>query len=161
MGEWLARLREWLHRERLDAELTEDLRFHRAQLERDLRAEGASPRDAADGARRRLGSTLRVKADARERWSVPWLQRCVEDTRHALRGLRRAPGFTAAVVVTLGLGIGANATMFAVLDRLMLRPFPYLHEPDRVDRVYLRTAGWNGDRPYAVFPYTRYLDLAR
>jgi predicted permease len=108
-----------------------------------------------------LGSTLRAKADARARWSLPALDRLQEDVRYALRGLRRAPGFTAAVVVTLGLGLGANAAMFDVLDRLMLRPAPYLRDPARVDRVYLETGGWNDDRPYTVFPYTRFLDLTR
>ncbi|AHG93315.1 permease (plasmid) [Gemmatirosa kalamazoonensis] len=106
-------------------------------------------------------STLPVNAGARARWSVPWLERRSEDVRHALRGLRRSPGFTAAVVLTLGLGLGGNAALFGAIDRLMLRPFPYLRDASHVDRVYLRTAGWNDDRPYTLYPYTRYRDLAR
>ena len=49
--------------------------------------------------------------------------------RYTLRGLRRSPGFTVAVVVTLGLGIGANAAMFNVIDQLMFRDYPYLRDP--------------------------------
>jgi predicted permease len=51
--------------------------------------------------------------------------------------------------------------MFGIVDQLMFRPFPYLRDPGSVDRVYLTTAGWNRDAPYAVFPYPRYLDLKR
>src|SRR5215211_4213733 len=141
MREWLARLFDWVRRDRLQAELDDELRFHRAQLERDARAGGVSPDDAPWVARRRLGNATRVREDARERWSVPWLDHVQQDVRYAFRGLRRSPGFTAAVVVTLGLGIGANAAMFNVIDQLMLRPFPYLREPARVQRVYLRLLG--------------------
>jgi putative ABC transport system permease protein len=161
MRELLARLRDWLRRAQLGAELTEELRFHRELLERDARADGVQATDAAYVARRRLGNVTRVHEDARDRWSVPWLDHLRQDARYALRGLRRAPGFTTAVVLTLGLGIGANAAMFGVIDRLMFRPYPYLRDPGSVDRVYLRTAGWERDNAYAIFPYTRYLDLKR
>jgi len=116
MRELFARLFDWLRRDRLDAELTEELSFHRRQLERDI------PGDAAV-ARRRMGNVTRVREEARDRWSVPWFDHLQQDVRYAFRGLRRSPGFTAAVVITLGLGIGANAAMFNVIDRLMFRPF--------------------------------------
>ena len=161
MRELTARLRDWLRRDRLDAELAEELRFHREMLERDVRADGIGTGDSAHAAQRRLGNATRVHEEARDRWSVPWLDHLQQDVRYALRGLRRAPGFTAAVVLTLGLGIGANAAMFGVIDRLMFRPFPYLRDPGSVDRVYLKTAGWERDNAYAIFPYTRYLDLKR
>jgi len=68
-----------------------------------------------------------------------------QDIRHALRGFARSPGFTLTVVVTLALGIGANATMFGVLDALLLRPPRYVQAPDDVVRVYIRaTSSWSG-----------------
>ena len=83
------------------------------------------------------------------------------DATRALRSLRRAPGFTAAVIVTLGLGIGANAAMFGVLDELMFRPFTYLRDPGAVHRVYFRTEDRGVPTTRWDAEYTRYLDLAR
>jgi putative ABC transport system permease protein len=96
----------------------------------------------------------------RRRWSIPGLDHFQQDVRYAARGLRRAPGFTITVLLTLGLGIGANAAMFGVIDRLMLRPFPHLRDPDAVHRVYLQTTV-NGPATRSVFEYARYLDLRR
>ncbi|MEX2154192.1 MAG: ABC transporter permease [Gemmatimonadaceae bacterium] len=90
-----------------------------------------------------------------------WLDSLQQDVRYAFRGLRKSPGFALAVVATLGLGIGANAAMFGVIDRLMFRPYPYLRDPGSVDRVYLETAGRGRGNTYTVFPYAQYLDLKK
>ena len=62
----------------------------------------------------------------------------MHDLRHALRGLRRNPGFTLAVVLTLALGIGANATMFGLVDRLILRAPAHVVAPEDLRRVMMR-----------------------
>src|ERR1043165_9391875 len=159
MREWLARLRDWFRRDALERELDEELRFHRDRLERDARNDGEGGEIAPYLARRRLGSEMRVREAARDRWSLPWLDHFQQDVRYALRVLRRSPGFTFAVIATLGLGIGANAAMFGVIDRLMFRPYPYLNDPGTVHRVYLRTTYRGRTSTSFVFPYTRYLDL--
>src|SRR5688572_22247219 len=79
MREWLARLLDWFRRDRLDADLADELRFHTQLLERDERGGGANVRDAAYAARRRLGNTTRTREDARDRWSVPWLDHLQQD----------------------------------------------------------------------------------
>ncbi|MEN3271355.1 MAG: hypothetical protein V7636_116, partial [Actinomycetota bacterium] len=83
------------------------------------------------------------------------------DLRYTVRGLRRSPVFTATVMITLGLGIGANTAMFSAIDRLMFRPFPYLRDAGRVHRVYLQLDARGGLLTDIRYPYTRYLDLRR
>jgi len=161
MRELIARLRDWLRRDRLDAELADELRFHSEMLSRDARSSGVQPDDAPFAARRALGNLTAVREETRDRWSVTWLDHFQQDARYAARGLRRNPGFTAAVVLTLGLGIGANAAMFNVIDQLMFRPYPYLRDPGSVHRVYLQTSNRGRVNTNAVFPFTRYQDLQR
>jgi putative ABC transport system permease protein len=62
----------------------------------------------------------------------------LQDLRYAVRGLMRSPGFSIAVILTLALGIGANTTMFGVLDTLLLKPPAHVRDPGRVQRVYLK-----------------------
>lgn len=146
MREWLMRLVDMFRRDRLDAELAEELRHHR----------GLAARDG-----HRADSDLRTREAAREQWSWPWLDHFLQDARYALRGLRRSPGFTLAVTLTLGLGIGANVVMFGVLDQLMFRSFPGLRDPDLVHRVYIESQGRGGGVFHSTYEYTRYLDLRR
>ena len=146
MRELIARLRDWFRRDTLDAELAEELRFHKALLERD-----GAPAN-------RLGNLTRVTEESRDRWSIPWMDHLQQDVRYAVRGLRRAPGFAITVILTLGLGIGANAAMFGVIDRLMFRPDPYMRDPGTTHRIYLQVTT-NRLITSVSFPYTRYLDL--
>ena len=148
MREWLTRLFDWFRRDKLEAELREELQFHRQSLQRDDYV-----------AQRRLGNTTNAIEDARDRWSIPWLDHVQQDVRYALRGLRRSPGFSFGVIATLALGIGANAAMFSVVDRLMFRPYPMLRDPGTVHRVYLQWTERDTRRTSFSFEYKRYLDF--
>ncbi len=161
MRELLTRILDLFRRDKLDAELKDELSFHEQMLARDARAKGASSGDAEHAARRHLGNITSVRERSRDAWSFAWLEVLQQDVRYALRGLRRAPGFTAAVILTLGLGIGANAAMFGVVDRLMFRPFPLMRDPARVHRVYLQSTARGIVRTKSTFPYTTYRDIAR
>jgi len=155
------RLAAWTQRTRLDRELAEELRAHLELLVRDFEQEGMTREAALAAARRQLGHTGAQREASRDSWGFPAADAVLQDIRYALRGLMRSPGFTATVIVMLALGIGANAAMFAVIDRLMFRPFPHMRDPASVHRVYLQTS--NGVRriTQTTIPYTRFLDLQR
>ena len=163
MREWLSRILDWFRRDRLDAELVEELRFHQAQAERDAHAGGLALEDAASISRRQLGNITNVMEQARERWSIPWLDHLQQDVRYAVRALRRSPGFSLAVIVTLGLGIGANAAIFSAVDRLLFRAPPLLEAPARTNRIYMSypTPNGAGDFRLDVLPYPRYLEFSK
>ncbi|HWP71531.1 MAG TPA: ABC transporter permease [Gemmatimonadaceae bacterium] len=158
--ELLLRARAWLRRDRLDSQLSAELEAHAELLARDFQHEGLSPTDAKAAARRQLGNTTSLRESSRDAWGFPALEHLLQDLRYAVRGLVHAPGFTLTVVITLGLGIGANAAMFAVIDRLMFRPFPYMRDPGAVHSVYVET-NITRRNTYSTIPYTRYQDLVR
>ena len=89
-----------------------------------------------------------------------FLDDLAQDLKYAFRGLRKSPGFAAAVVVTLAFGIGANAAMFGIVDRLMFRPYPYLADPDHTHRLYFQQT-FRGERRTSSggLQYTRYTDI--
>jgi predicted permease len=160
LREMTNRLQAWWHRDRLARELSAELEAHVDLLARDLEHEGLSAADARAAARRQVGNTTVLNESSRDAWGFPAVDRLLQDLRYAIRGLIHAPGFTATIVVTLGLGIGANAAMFAVIDRLMFRPFPHMRDPGSVNRVYVET-NVTRRNAYSTIPYTRYLDLMR
>jgi putative ABC transport system permease protein len=156
--EIVLRLVAWFRRGSLSADLSAELEAHAEFLARDLEQEGMSPDEARAAARRQLGNTTLHRESSRDAWGFPALESIAQDLRYAIRGLVHAPGFTITVVLTLGLGIGANAAMFAVIDRLMFRPFPHMRDPGTVHRVYVET-NVTRRNTNSVIPYTRYLDL--
>src|SRR5919201_5876808 len=84
-----------------------------------------------------------------------------QDLKYAARGLRNKPGFASAVVLTLALGVGANAAMFGIVDRLLFRAPSYMKDPDRVHRVYLVRTFDGKENFGGWFHYTRFKDLTR
>jgi putative ABC transport system permease protein len=120
-----------LRRPDLDRELADELRFHLEMGEAAARAQGASDEEARRAARLRLGNPLRLREESREVLGFPRLEALARDVSLGARRLRRSAGFTAAATLTLALGIGANAALFALVDAVLLRPLPY-PEPHRL-----------------------------
>jgi predicted permease len=121
----------------------EELRLHLELRAEELMSEGMTPEAARTEALRRFGdlsavrrSVERIDRDAeRSRRRGERLAAFGGDLRHGLRGLRRSPGFTAAALLTIGLGIGLNTAIFSVYDGVVLRPLPFA-EPERLVRVW-------------------------
>ncbi|HEU4628268.1 MAG TPA: ABC transporter permease [Gemmatimonadaceae bacterium] len=125
------RLRALLRRGDVERELDEELRFHlELETEKNLRL----GLDAAEARRRALvafGGVERFKEEHRDGRGTRWLEDAVGDAHLAVRALRRRPALTAAAVLTLALGIGANTAIFGAVNAVILRPLPYPH-PDRL-----------------------------
>lgn len=161
LREIVLRLTAWARRDRLTRELADEMRAHVELLARDLEHEGMSREAALRAAQRQVGNVTSQRETSRDHWGFPAVDAVVQDLRYAVRGLIRSPGFTATVVITLGLGIGANAAMFAVIDRLMFRPFPFMREPAEVHRVYFQITSGERRTTRSVIPYARFLDIQR
>ena len=140
---------------RLDGELEEEIASHLAMQEEEFLARGMSAAEARLAARREFGGVAQTAEAYRERRGVPWVENTVKDLRYAVRGLARNPGFTAAAVLSLALGIGANTAIFSLVRNLMLRTLP-VTRPERLVYLY-RTGGWGK----GFMSYPLYLDLAK
>jgi predicted permease len=154
-------LRALFRRAEAERELDEELRFHLEHETAKYIRQGLTPADAALRAKRAFGGMERIKDDTRDARGIAWIEALVHDVRHTMRGVRRRPGFALAVIITLGLGLGANVAMFTIVDRLLFRPPAFLENPSHVHRVYLAERRNGSEETDAHTAYTRYRDLAR
>ena len=129
------RIRSLLSRSRVEKDLDKELRFHLEQQIEENLAGGMTPDDARYAAMRRLGGAAQIKEECRDMRRTNYVDNLVQDLRYAARTLVKAPGFAAVVVLTLGLGIGANSAIFTVIDGVLLKTLPY-PQPNRIVRVF-------------------------
>ena len=127
----LRRLRYLFKQHELEAEMAEEIEAHRLMAEDRERRGGAPPRDATAASHRAMGNVTLAREDARAAWISPWVESAWQDVAYSLRMVRRAPAFTATLVLVLGLGIGATTAVFTLVDGLILRDLP-VRSPDRL-----------------------------
>ncbi len=125
----------WHRRKSKEEDLERELRSDLELEAEESRENGLSPEDARYAARRTFGNTTLIKEETRGMWGWGSVERIWQDCRYALRGLRKNSGFSLTAVVILGLGIGANATIFSIVDTVLLHPLPF---PDSQAIVHLR-----------------------
>ena len=124
-----------LHRSRIEEEMDEELRAHIANRSDDLESSGL-PRDVAERrARIEFGGHERYKEECREERGGFWLQSLWSDVRFGVRMLGKSRGFSAVAVLTLALGIGANAAIFSMVNALLLHPY-HFRDLDALVRVW-------------------------
>jgi len=115
--------------------MSEELRFHIEQYTDELVRSGLLPENAARRARIELGSPINVKSDCREAFGVHFFDEFRRQLKYAARLLRKTPAFTATALLTLAVCFGANLTIFAVIDSVLLRPLPF-PQPDRLMMIF-------------------------
>ncbi len=138
-------------KKKLDAQLSEEVRTHVAMATEANVAAGMSPEEARYAALREFGNVAGIQEQTRDEHGWVWLDILRKDLSFAARSLRKTPGFSLVVILTLALGIGANTAVFTVIDALMLRPLP-IKEPDRLVVVAATGAvDANREFPYPLF----------
>lgn len=134
--------RFFFRRRRYD-DISVSIREHIAERIDELTEEGMTFREAEQQTRREFGNVTLMEQRSREAWQWAALESILTDLRFALRRLGNSPGFTATVLLTLAIGIGANTSVFSVINSVLLKPLPY---PDsgRIAALWLDAPGASG-----------------
>jgi predicted permease len=144
MREWWSKICSAFHlRRRMDGDLSDEMQAHLDLMTAENIERGMPPDEARAAARRGFGNITRTQEKAREAWQFPRFESFLQDIRYGLRGIRRSPGFSLVVILTLALGIGANTAIFSVVYSVLLRPLPYPHG-ERLVRLGESTAQASG-----------------
>jgi predicted permease len=137
-GEMFRRVAAVFGRDRLHRELDEEIRQHLELKTRRGIENGMSPQEARFAAEREFGNSLLVRERGREAWGWLWLDRLGQDLHYSWRQLRRSPGFALIAILTMALGIGANAVIFSAVNAVILHPLPF-RDADGILTLWITT----------------------
>ena len=161
---WFSRFtslfRYFSHRQENEQELDQEVCSYLDLLTEEKIRIGMTPEEARRAARVELGGVEQVKEQVREVRTGVWIETVLQDLRYGLRVLRNNPGFSALVVLTLALGIGANTAIFSVVYGVLLRPLPYTHGGQLVV-VHQRARGQLTDIPFSYKELVDYREQTR
>ena len=132
--QWIARLSALFGARRADDEMTREMRAHLDLIAADLERQGMAPEAARVAARRAFGGLEQVREQHRDARSIVWIEQLLQDLRHALRGLRKSPGFSIAALLSIVLGVGVNSAIFTFVHGILLEELA-VDDPDRVVQV--------------------------
>src|SRR6266853_2455824 len=133
----MIRLFNWFRRGSLERGLARELQYHFDRRVADLTTTGIPEAEARRRAAVELG-LAQVREEVRDVWLTRWLRDFLYDLRYSARSLRHSPGFTAAVLLSLALGIGATTAIYSLVDQIILHALPVDH-PERLVLI-----DWNG-----------------
>jgi predicted permease len=146
LKELLHSIRSLFRRRREEQQLDEELQFHLERQSEQNLAAGMSPEEARYAALRLFGGVQQVKEQCRDMREVSTIENFLQDLRYGLRMLVNIPGFTAVVVLSLALGIGANTAIFSLIDAVMLKMLP-VSNPEQ-----LRLLSWAAQSQPGIMP---------
>jgi len=149
---WILNL---FRRRRIHRELAEEVESHIQEKVADLIESGMSEQEARQKARREFGNATLYAEIMRETWGWMRLERFGQDLRHGLRLIGRSPGFASVAIITLALGIGANTTIFSLVNALVLRPLR-LEAPDRLVVIRETNVKQGGQRDPTAASYAEW-----
>ena len=135
-----ASLRSLRSKGQADGELDDEIAFHIARETEENLRRGMAPEEARRAALVRFGGVEKTKEESREASRAVLLETVLQDVRYGLRSLRKNPGYAAAAILTLALGIGANTAIFSVVHGVLLQSLPY-GGGDRLVRVRVDAPG--------------------
>ena len=152
---FLRRVLHWLRRDRMGADLAQEIETHREMIRDKFERLGYDADAAISASARALGNTTLSREDARGVWLAPWIESVGQDLRIAARSLLKRPGITTIAVLAMALGIGANTAVFSLLDASLFKAMPVPHPEQLAFLSQVDSTGEQLDFSYPEFQQLR------